>query len=872
MAQPLPYMALKDAPVQIRRAATVAQIASSLTRALGILFTTLIIATLPTWVPGLLAHQTIPVAQLVLAIGTIIVSNKGSRIREEIAERQFQKARSSTFTTAILGFIVGGILPGILYLYLYTRIGNVMVKRTPDDPRTVYLLPHPSEGLFLGRYLGWIAAYLLVLYIGYTQLSPGLREVSDWLSPVLGVHFNTMIVALFLVFTNPLTYLPLLYLWSFAGFLGGLIAGGKIRRGFLVGMTVFLSTLGALGLAALAIYQNVNLSTLSSLPPPPPGFSIISATTGPVAGDIIPILIQGTGPTSQMVIQDIILTMIRNAGLVFAVATISGRAASLFWQGDVFILKTFWKMIKTKKPALPQNAGDLPKKGILLLALAILLLIPTPHTTQPSTITQAPPSGPYQQNLAIGLDMLGAPNASLRMTNLDLSSKGLVLDNNYAGNNLSLFIINNNYSQSLSTNSGLGIPSFILALFSQPALITFYTGDPATTRGESDNVAAQFSQALGVRFTKAFAIPSGQGTVTIYAPNPELTNNDALTRVLGLLPSSSFSTLIKPANLQSQQYFAAIGLASISLPAPLNKTPTQAFSFILNTQFPRQFYKAGQHYLSLKTLLGFQTGIVGDTNSNASIVSISFQRGTILYSPLGQIPPSNPIYDNFTATYIYNATITPRSDFAANFTYPFAPKITIQKTVSPPSGPLGTSHNIVVMIQNFDNVTVTNLNVTDDEAPFSYQKTLQISPSGVQTGQFASFPPGQTQFLSYTATTKSSGTYVLSPATTEFVWQAPNGTWIRYTVTTDNPLISSSSGPWTQFTRTFSDLQPYSYLLLLPLLLTPIIETLKLVGRHRKRKPEPWVNAPIEPQNTPPPAPAQAEPNRSVHTPNSTSP
>src|SRR3989454_4309055 len=428
-------MALKDAPVQIRRAATVAQISISITRALGILFTTLIIATLPTWVPGLLAYQTIPVALLVLAIGSAIVSRKGSRIREEIAERQFQKARSSTFTTAILGFIIGGIIPGLLYIYLYTRIGDVIVKRTPDDPRTVYLLPHPSEGVFLGRYLGWIAAYLLVLYIGYTQLSPGLREVSDWLSPVLGVHFNTMIVALFLVFTNPLTYPPLLYLWTFAGFLGGLIAGRKIRRGFLVGMTVFLSTLGALGLAALAIYQNVNLSTLSSLPPPPPGFSIISATTGPVTGDIIPILIQGASPTSQMVIQDVILNMIRNAGLVFAVASISGRAASLFWQGDIFILKTFWKMIKTKKPALPQN-GDLPKKGILLLELAILLLIPTPHTTQPSTITQAPPSGPYQQNLAIGLDMLGAPNASLRMTNLDLSSKGLVLANNYAGNNL----------------------------------------------------------------------------------------------------------------------------------------------------------------------------------------------------------------------------------------------------------------------------------------------------------------------------------------------------------------------------------------------------------------------------------------------------
>jgi hypothetical protein len=573
-----------------------------------------------------------------------------------------------------------------------------------------------------------------------------------------------------------------------------------------------------------------------------------------------------------MVIQDVILTMMRNAGLVFAVVTISGRAASLFWQGDVFILRTVWKMIKTKKPTLPQNTGNLPKKGILLLALAMLLFVPNLHATQPSTIIQAPPSGPYQQNLAVGLDMLGAPNASLRMTNLDLSSKGLVLDNNYAGNNLSLFIINNDYTRSLGPSSILGIPNFILGLFSQPALITFYTGDPATTRGESDNVAAQFSQALGVTFTKAFALPSGQGTVTIYAPNPELTNNDALTRVLGLLPSSSFSTLIKPANLQNQQYFAAIGLASIGLPAPLNKTPTRAFSFILNTQFPREFYKAGQHYLSLRSLIGFQTGIVGDTSSNASIVSISFQRGTVLYSPLGQFPPSNPIYNNLTSTYIYNATTTPRPDFAANFTYPFAPNVTVQKTVNPSSGPLGTIHNIVDRIQNSDNVTVTNLNVTDAEAPSAYQKTLLISPGGVQTGRFASFPPGQTQSLSYAATTQSSGTYVLSPATIEFIWQSPNGTRIRYTVTTDKPLISSSSGPWTQFTRTFADLQPYSYLLLLPLLITPIIETLKLVGRHRKKRPEPWVNTPKEPQNIPPSAPGQAGPDNPASTPKSTNP
>src|SRR5207245_11777186 len=198
-------------------------------------------------------------------------------------------------------------------------------------------------------------------------------------------------------------------------------------------------------------------------------------------------------------------------------------------------------------------------------------------------------------------------------------------------------------------------------------------------------------------------------------------------------------------------------------------------NFLLNTQSPREFYKDRLHYLSLKTLFGFQTGIVRDTNSNASIVSISFQRGTVLYSSLGLTPPYNPLYNNFTSIYVYNATVTPRADFSANFTYPFAPNITLQKTATPPSGSIGTSHDIVVMIQNFDNVTVTNLNVTDNQAPSAYQKTLQISPSGVQTGQFASFPPGQSQFLSYTATTQSSDIYVLSPTTPDSVCQATNG-------------------------------------------------------------------------------------------------
>ncbi|MBO0889050.1 hypothetical protein J2P12_08135, partial [Candidatus Bathyarchaeota archaeon] len=143
MAQYVPYQALNEAPREIRQAATIAQISSSVARALSILFSTLIIATLPTWVPGLLAYQPLPIALLVLTIGSIIVAGKGSGIREKIAGRQFEQARGSSLLAAILGFIVAGVIPGVLYFFLYMRIGNVMVKRRPDDPKTIYLLPHP---------------------------------------------------------------------------------------------------------------------------------------------------------------------------------------------------------------------------------------------------------------------------------------------------------------------------------------------------------------------------------------------------------------------------------------------------------------------------------------------------------------------------------------------------------------------------------------------------------------------------------------------------------------------------------------------------------------------------------------------------------
>jgi hypothetical protein len=416
---------------------------------------------------------------------------------------------------------------------------------------------------------------------------------------------------------------------------------------------------------------------------------------------------------------------------------------------------------------------------------------------------------------------------SLQLTNLDLSSKGLVQDNNYVGANVAAFIVNNNDSQAL----GNGQQSQMLQFISQPALVTFYSGDPKTTAAESAAVEAQFSRALGVPFTTIFSLSmGGQGTATIYAPNPELSNYDALTKLMALLPSQSFSSLITPANIQNMKYFAAIGV----VPITINGVKITGFSFEMNVQFPRQYFKGGVHQLDLKSLLGFQNNIVGDPAANASIVSMSFQPGTILYGPL--FP--NPLYNNATSTYYLTVTSSSRPDFVANFTYPFAPDIVIKKTSTPSSGPVGTTHIVVVTIQNLDNVTVTSLNVNDPQTSSNYAQTLQLSPNGPQAMQAVILAPGNSLTLSYTVTTVSSGVYVLSPATVNFLWTAPNSTKIAYAVTTDPTEITSLAGPLTQFARTFTDFQPYSYLLLIPLVLTPVLETYRLIRRRAQRKKE----------------------------------
>ena len=143
MAQPQPYEPLAKAPKEIRTAATLAQVCNAAARITSIATSTIIIATLPEWFPGLLTLQPLSIALVVLTIGSFSLAKRAVHIREQVGEQKLEKARSSSLVGSILGLTIGGFLPGPFYLLLYMSIGKAMVKRTPNDGlvTTIYMPP-----------------------------------------------------------------------------------------------------------------------------------------------------------------------------------------------------------------------------------------------------------------------------------------------------------------------------------------------------------------------------------------------------------------------------------------------------------------------------------------------------------------------------------------------------------------------------------------------------------------------------------------------------------------------------------------------------------------------------------------------------------
>lgn len=122
-------------------------------------------------------------------------------------------------------------------------------------------------------------------------LPEGYVTLIQWLSPQLGNYTRPTLVMVNAILVNPLSNLTMFAIWAAAGFVGGVIAGTK-KGAFVVGLVTWLSCLGILIFSLFQLLQTG--LDLGSVPPLPPGSSILDVLGIPlvqsIIGELLPLI------------------------------------------------------------------------------------------------------------------------------------------------------------------------------------------------------------------------------------------------------------------------------------------------------------------------------------------------------------------------------------------------------------------------------------------------------------------------------------------------------------------------------------------------------------------------------------------------------
>lgn len=137
---------------------------------------------------------------------------------------------------------------------------------------------------FGSKYFGWLAALLIVLLASWFLLPAGYETLILWLAPQMGNYVRPTMVMVNAMIVNPLSNPVMLVVWIAAGLVGGMIAGTR-KGGFVVGLTTWFSSLLIL---VFSVFQMMTTgSDLGTLPPIPPGSSVLDILSIPIVHDII---------------------------------------------------------------------------------------------------------------------------------------------------------------------------------------------------------------------------------------------------------------------------------------------------------------------------------------------------------------------------------------------------------------------------------------------------------------------------------------------------------------------------------------------------------------------------------------------------------
>ncbi|HDI52941.1 MAG TPA: hypothetical protein ENF89_02185, partial [Candidatus Bathyarchaeota archaeon] len=143
------------------------------------------------------------------------------------------------------------------------------------------------------KLLAYPLCVLLAFTLGYLLLHPALRMIADWLTPLLGSSFFTLIVSAYLTLGDPLAYRELLLIWVLTGILCGVIIRRRLG-GISTAIGIYSTISAFMGLSLYNIIQRArDLSLmgggelLTAIPPLPRGLTIAHLMEAPIIGPLI---------------------------------------------------------------------------------------------------------------------------------------------------------------------------------------------------------------------------------------------------------------------------------------------------------------------------------------------------------------------------------------------------------------------------------------------------------------------------------------------------------------------------------------------------------------------------------------------------------
>lgn len=408
----------------------------------------------------------------------------------------------------------------------------------------------------MGKLTSIIIGMTAVCAISFYYLSSSYTGLINWFGPIFGPSIVYAAGLLYLFFGNPVVYPAVLISWIVIGFVVAL-GSRKGLRAAGAAISVFFLSLGFFGTVAVSLVVPFVSGTssglsISSIPPPPPGTSIVSVTSAPVISGLISLvesLASGLNPTNLLPI---------SGGLFAPAISLPGgtgnipvnQIISLFLYPFIFNLITvtvsaglfglLFRMLSGKRRARKNIARPAIVFIIALLVIASFALIsssgfngntPERQTFYSSSagaasvnfskgiagaflpLASSSSADPYYESLGSYVTTQGSAYnfyAFAHTYNGALPTSSFFNNSGVTNSAITLLITTSGLSSFAYGNIALGNGSFLpstgtsslLNLLPETMLVSIYPGSAKSTASSFDSVISSVHSSLGISLSR----------------------------------------------------------------------------------------------------------------------------------------------------------------------------------------------------------------------------------------------------------------------------------------------------------------------------------------------------------------------------------